>query len=111
MTLFLDPKPKSYLTPAETTALLTQVRKLSDEKAKTTPVGEIFWYQDPSNHEGPRFGPYLNELIWGDVSPIVSALLGYYERYEVWLETAFVIEDLERGAMGSGIVEQGVTSP
>jgi len=38
---------------------------------------------------------------------IAEALLGFYERYEMWLEMAFLIEDTERAAIGSGIVEEG----
>jgi hypothetical protein len=107
----MDPKPKAYLDPLETTTLLNQVTEHSNHNPKTTPVGTTFRYQNPSDPGGPRFqirpAVYLNELTWGDVAVIAEALLGFYERYEMWLEMAFLIEDTERAAIGSGIVEEG----
>lgn len=107
----MDPKPEAYLDPLETTTLLNQVTEHSNHNPKTTPVGTTFRYQNPSDPGGPRFqirpAVYLNELTWGDVAVIAEALLGFYERYEMWLEMAFLIEDTERAAIGSGIVEEG----
>ncbi len=40
---------------------------------------------------------------------IAEGLMEYFTKSEAWLETAFMIDDKERGAIGSGVVKHGPT--
>lgn len=99
--LFIGTPYKSIVQRA-----FTIVRK----KNQNAPVGGVFWYPETPVPDSCQFGiinaPYLNKLTWGDVSNILEALISYYSRTSRPMNgISFLIEDHDRGALGSGVVK------
>lgn len=90
--------------------LLTDAKTYVNTKPKNANMGDVFWYPDRRTQHSPRLvvvqamrGP---PMIWEDISNLLRGLETFYQTRFVWTKVAFLIDDLQRGSLGSGVIKQ-----
>ena len=117
MTLSVQYKYESRFDPTELSEFLQDTYwAIARIKKKTDLVGkDAFWYPSKADLIGPHFGvlpaPFLVQLTWGDVLAILRGLDKMYLSNKIWAEIAFLIDDSERDALGSGVLKPGRKEP
>ena len=100
-------KPRIPITQADFELCLKGVVAFAHQEDPHKLLHNSFWDPFESN-AGFKITPtvYSHELNWEDVIMICGALMKYFARLNTWQAIDFFVEDVERGALGSGGIER-----